>query len=350
MTNPDAQLLRDKRADPRIIEALAAADGFELAVPRPAPGATHEEALAYCVAMEAAIIEGNEPLRAMLPVFPSLAQSTEIVIGVDGNQIKLFIYRPRETGGSVPCIVHTHRGGMVMTTAEDPVTVRWRTKSPISAWSRSVLGKSGGANLALATTLKAKREGLARADRRRVRDVSVHPGMLRRPSASLLSLAENEGYFMTCAQLALPAQVHDPTGVHAADSARVALSRAAVGPGGPSTARDLGQRVGPATRRGGRVLPQTGWCGVSAVGCTVHGHPMAATSPCQTSHPTYWRRHCALSRGSRSLFESGSWTGSAIPESPPSGVRQRGVRLGKETGGVHMPSLQPAPLNGIDQG
>ena len=34
--------------------------------------------------------------------------------GADGNDIKLHIYRPAETTGRLPCVVHIHGGGMTI--------------------------------------------------------------------------------------------------------------------------------------------------------------------------------------------------------------------------------------------
>ena len=64
--------------------------------------------------------------------------------------------------------------------------LRWvienRTRLGIS--TLIVSGESGGGNLTLATALKAKRDGLAVRDRRRLRDVSVHLGRLRLTAVS----------------------------------------------------------------------------------------------------------------------------------------------------------------------
>jgi len=47
-----------------------------------------------------------------------VANTTEVIKGVDGNDIILFISTPTAAGlGPFPCMVHFHGGGMAMLTA-----------------------------------------------------------------------------------------------------------------------------------------------------------------------------------------------------------------------------------------
>jgi hypothetical protein len=39
--------------------------------------------------------------------------SEQVVKGVDGNDIKLWIYKPKGSEGALPAVVYTHGGGMV---------------------------------------------------------------------------------------------------------------------------------------------------------------------------------------------------------------------------------------------
>ena len=123
----------------------------------------------------------------------------------------------RRAPGPRPCIVHLHGGGMVIGSAEEPLTVAWRKSfadrglvvvgaqfrngggrlgnHPFPAglndcasavrWVHAnrerlgvstivVSGESGGGNLSLATALKANREGWIDCIGRRVRPVSLH--------------------------------------------------------------------------------------------------------------------------------------------------------------------------------
>jgi acetyl esterase len=39
--------------------------------------------------------------------------SEQTVKGVDGNDIKLWIYKPKDVKGALPAVIYTHGGGMV---------------------------------------------------------------------------------------------------------------------------------------------------------------------------------------------------------------------------------------------
>ena len=124
--NPNASLDEDSRTDPRIIQALAAVGGFADAVEPIGSDAAYEDCLAYCMAFEETAALANPILRAAMPILDSITSSTETITGVDDNEINLHIHRPKSSDGRLPCIVHTHGGGMVLMTAEDPPFVRWR--------------------------------------------------------------------------------------------------------------------------------------------------------------------------------------------------------------------------------
>ena len=52
--------------------------------------------------------------------FPDIEKREEVIKGVDGNDIKLFISTPTACGaGPFPCLYHTHGGGMAFQMAED---------------------------------------------------------------------------------------------------------------------------------------------------------------------------------------------------------------------------------------
>ena len=55
-------------------------------------------------------------LEAM-PDYSDVEQTTEVIQGVDGNAITLYIHRPVNQSGALPCVFHTHGGGMVILTA-----------------------------------------------------------------------------------------------------------------------------------------------------------------------------------------------------------------------------------------
>jgi len=186
----------------------------------------------------------------------------ETTTGVDGNAIPLHVVRPAGVEGPLPCTVYVHGGGMTILDADNAVHRRWSedlaatgmvvvTPGFRNAWTaeglhpfpaglddvssaldwvhehrdelgitRIVLeGESGGANLALATALKAKREG--RLDRidgvyAMVPYISGGYGWDRdRKLRELPSMVENDGHFLDCAMMDLLAAVYDPTGKNA---------------------------------------------------------------------------------------------------------------------------------------
>ncbi len=253
--NPSASLETDERADPRIIEVLKALGGFAPGLEPVAADASYEQCLAYCLAFEETAAAGNEMLLATLPQFSTVEKYTETITGTDGNEITLHMHRPKGVVGKVPCVVHTHGGGMVLMTAADPMFVRWRDSladagvltigvefrngggrlgnHPFPAglndcasavqWAHAqrdalgissivISGESGGGNLCIATTLKAKQEGWADQIDGVFALCPYISGAYAEPPPALLSLYENDGYMLSCAQMAALVKVYDPTG------------------------------------------------------------------------------------------------------------------------------------------
>jgi acetyl esterase/lipase len=77
-----------------------------------------------------------------------------------------------------------------------------------------VSGESGGGNLTLATALKAKQDGqIHRIDGVYALCPYISNGYGDKP-ADLVSLFENDDYFISCAQMAILSRVYDPTGAN----------------------------------------------------------------------------------------------------------------------------------------
>ncbi|MDH3687657.1 MAG: alpha/beta hydrolase fold domain-containing protein, partial [Myxococcales bacterium] len=202
LADPTRSLETDPRADPRIVAAMVAVGGLAPGLEPLAADASYEECLAYCNTFEELDAKSHPALFDAMPAFEDVEQSTETLQGPDGNDVTLYVHRPREVAGPLPCIVHTHGGGMVLMTAADPNYVRWRgslaslgmvvvgvefrngggslgnhpfpaglddcaravqwvheNRAALGISKLVVSGESGGGNLALATTLKARREG-----------------------------------------------------------------------------------------------------------------------------------------------------------------------------------------------
>ena len=314
----DATLETDERADPRIVEALVAAGGLAPGLDEIDPEATYEECLAYCAAFEDAAAEGNALLSATLPALESIDTATEIIDGVDGNQIQLYIHRPRKREGRVPCIVHIHGGGMVLMGATDPMFVRWRgaladlglviigvefrngggrlgnhpfpaglndcasavqwadlNRDELGISTIVISGESGGGNLSLATALKANQEGWIDQIDGVYACCPYICGQYGDPPKTLLSLDENDGYMLSCRQMAALVKVYDPTNEHGTNplawpyhAQRTDLE------GLPPHVISVNE-LDPLRDEGLTYYRKLLYAGVSAFGRTVHGTPHA---------------------------------------------------------------------------
>jgi acetyl esterase/lipase len=249
----------DPRADPRMVAALVPLGLGALAEPSAVTAAsTLEELHDYCTVSE----EGFEMLFGMLATqlaeVEGVDRSVEVIRGMDGNEITLYIHRPAGVDGTLPGVLHVHGGGMVLLEAAGPGYHRWRDDLAASGlvvvgvefrngggkhgpypfpaglhdctsalrWMSDnrdrlgvskivVSGESGGGNLSLATVLKAKRDGMLD----QIAGVYAQCPYISNAYASrdpkLPSLYENDGYFLACDQMGALAKLYDPTGDNA---------------------------------------------------------------------------------------------------------------------------------------
>jgi acetyl esterase/lipase len=209
--------------------------------------------LAYVAASEAGREAVFAALFADLPPMTKVERRTEVIQGVDGNDIRLYIHAPQNAAGPLPCVYHIHGGGMVLLTAAAATYTRWRDElaalgmvvvgvefrngagklgnHPFPAglndclsgvpWTCDhkvtlglskiiVSGESGGGNLSLAVGLKAQQDG------RLEQIAGVYAlcpyiyGAWAQKSKELPSLYENDGYLVTCSQMGMMATVYDP--------------------------------------------------------------------------------------------------------------------------------------------
>lgn len=252
--NPKSTFETDSRAHPKIVAMLAAVGGAGEADPGLPIGSSYEDCLAYCKSFEEMSAAGNAMLLENLPELDSVEHSTEVIQGVDGNDITLYIHRPKHSKGSIPCVVHTHGGGMVLMGATDPGFVRLRDSladrgmvvigvefrngggrlgnhpfpaglndcASAAQWAHAnranlgissiiISGESGGGNLAIATTLKAKKEGWLEQIDGVYAMCPYISGAYAEPPKELVSLQENNGYTLSCTQMATLVKVYDPT-------------------------------------------------------------------------------------------------------------------------------------------
>ncbi len=256
---PTRDIKDDPRADPRMIAAMAPM-GLDVAPPpTPVDGSSSlEDVLAHCAEAEMGFQALGSVLSAMSSPVEGVTSSTEVIKGVDGNDVTLYITKPDNADGPVPCIVHTHGGGMVILTAADAGYQRWREElaatglvvvgvefrngagelgpHPFPAglndcgsgaqWviaNREALGvsnvimsgESGGGNLAIATALLAKRDGWLDGIAGVYAQCPYVSNAYADPPAELTSLFENDNYFLSVDNLAALAKPYDPTGENA---------------------------------------------------------------------------------------------------------------------------------------
>ena len=75
---------------------------------------------------EAMFTEAFSIFSAALPPVAGVERSVEVIRGVDGNDITLYIHRPAHAQGPLPGILHLHGGGMTILEASSASYQRWR--------------------------------------------------------------------------------------------------------------------------------------------------------------------------------------------------------------------------------
>ena len=256
--DPELQLRDDPRADPRMITAMAAV-GLDVAPPAtPVTAASPlEEIIDHCALAEAGFQMAFGMVNAPSKV-AGVSSHDETITGADGNEITLYVHRPDDVPAPLPCVVHTHGGGMAILTAADPGYVTWRDRlaatglivvgvefrnaagvlgphpfpaglndcATAAQWAITnsdalgascilLSGESGGGNLSLATALMARRDGWIDGIAGVYAQCPYISGAYGDPPSSLASLVENDGYFLDVANMGALAKAYDPEGSNA---------------------------------------------------------------------------------------------------------------------------------------
>jgi acetyl esterase len=256
--NPNMVLKDDPRADPRMIAALAPFGLDRVPPPAGVDASSPMDALfTYCSAAEAGFEGFGAAVFSSLEPVAGVKSRTEIIKGVDGNDIALYIHEPAKRSGAAPCIVHTHGGGMVLLKASGASYVRWRDElaaagmvavgvefrngggtlgnHPFPAglndcasavqWvdnNRATLGvskiivsgESGGGNLCIATALKANKEGWVNKIAGIYAQCPYISNAWEPKSADLPSLFENDNYLINVSSMGALAKIYDPKGTN----------------------------------------------------------------------------------------------------------------------------------------
>lgn len=257
--NPDMALADDPRADPRMIAALATVGLGGPAEPLPLTADMPLDDLhAFADEAEQGFARLFDVLLQGLAPVTGVERSVEVITGVDGNDITLYVHRPSSTDGPVPAVLHIHGGGMVFLEAAGASYQRWRDelaatglivvgvefrnasgkhgRHPFPAglndcssalqWLHDhrgdlgvskvvVSGESGGGNLTLATTLQAKRDGRLDQIDGVYAQCPYISGAWGDPPAALPSLTENDTYFIACDLMDVLVRLYDPDGANA---------------------------------------------------------------------------------------------------------------------------------------
>lgn len=241
---------------------IAAMEPFGLDVAaEPAPvsaDSSYEDLLEFCRLAEAGFEEMFAGLLDGLDPIGGVVSRTEVIRGVDGNDINLYVHEPADRDGAVPCVVHTHGGGMVILKGSGPSYVRWRDElaatglvvvgvefrngggglgdhpfpaglddcASAARWAHAnkdelgvsqivISGESGGGNLCIATALKANREGWIDEIAGVYAQCPYVSGAYAGPPPELPSLVENDMYFLDVSMMGALAKVYDPDGSNA---------------------------------------------------------------------------------------------------------------------------------------
>lgn len=256
--SPDMLMRDDPRADPRMVGALAPVGLDGPAPPAPVHASSPiDELLDFAAEAEPGFEGLFDLLYSELAPVEGVTSEVEVIKGVDGNDVTLYIHRPTAVDGPLPGVLHLHGGGMVILEAAGTSYQRWRNELAAAglvvvgvefrnaggklgphpfpaglndcasalAWMGEhkerlgistivVSGESGGGNLTLATTLKAKRDGNVGLIDGVYAQCPYISGRYATKPPELTSLHENDGYFLDVAMMGALARIYDPSGDH----------------------------------------------------------------------------------------------------------------------------------------
>ena len=285
-------------------------------------------------------------LLAQMTPIAGVTRSVEVIRASTATTSRSTSTDRRHAAGPLPGVLHIHGGGMVMLEAAGrrlPALARrarrdraWSSSASSSATAAASSGRTRsrpGSTTARRRCCGSRRtrprsasqdrrvgrigrrqphaghdaEGQARRpprpDRRRVRPVPVHLERLRRRRLpELTSLFENDGYFLSCEQMGVLAQVYDPSRENATNPLAWPYHASRRRPRRAAAARHLGQRTRPAARRGPRLLPQAARLpACPVVSRTVNGTCHAGDCIFEAAMPDVYRRHHPRHQGLRRL-------------------------------------------------
>ncbi len=220
-----------------------------------------EERRAFATMSEEGMGAIFDALAVEMPQPPAVSTTTHTLAGVDGNDVTVYLTRPTDASAPLPGIVHLHGGGMAIASAGDLAYIRLREHlaatglvivgvefrnsggklgphpypaglndcASAARWVSAnraelgishlvVSGESGGGNLTLTLAHKAKRDGWIDEIAGFYAQCPYISNRWLQDCADLPSLKENDGYFVSCEQLALLGSLYDPDAAHSQDA------------------------------------------------------------------------------------------------------------------------------------
>ena len=251
-------MLDDPRLDPRVRQMMSAMPaGGAATLPQVSLASSYDECLTWVAEMEALQDMQSDVMFQAMPDFSDIATQEKSLTGVDGNEIKLYIEKPKGVVATLPGIVHIHGGGMAFTTSQAAGATRWRktlarqglvvigvefrnaggelgdhpfpaglndcatavqwvhkNRSKLNLSSLVVAGESGGGNLCVATGIKANIEGWVDAIDGVYAMAPMILGFYQSVPDELLAWRENEGYQGTREIMRAMTRVYDPADEH----------------------------------------------------------------------------------------------------------------------------------------
>jgi acetyl esterase len=261
LADPDSSLATDPRSDPRMVAAFAP-HGLDVLPPPLAVTVDSplDEQLRYAAEAEEVMIKLFAKLVESAPRVEGVTTTTITIPGGDGQDLTLYVSRATNTSEALPCVVHIHGGGMALLTAADvPIAyfreslaanglvvvgvefrnsagrlgnhpypaglndcaaaVRWvfANRDQLAVTHLIVSGESGGGNLTLTVTQKAKREGWLDEIAGVYAQCPYLSGRWADPPDEFPSMRECDGYFLTLADCTIMASLYDPDRSHKDD-------------------------------------------------------------------------------------------------------------------------------------
>ena len=251
--DPEMSLKNDPRAIPAVTKVMSEF-GLDGLAPEPpiSIDATQQEKVDYMSSLEPLYEEIFKSWYSDLPEVDGIERFTKVIDGIDGNKIILYIHKPKNNKSDIPGILHIHGGGMSIMKASNSNYNRWRddlastglvvvgvefrnvagelgshpfpaglndcssaldwmfdNKEKLGVSKIIVSGESGGGNLTLATTLKAKKdEKLFQIDGVYAQCPYIS-NEYHSSINNLPSLVENNGYFLNVNDMAVMATAYD---------------------------------------------------------------------------------------------------------------------------------------------